>query len=344
MKISKVLFKKSLRSCSEFNKLDSQQVLVVYDSKLSSLPFFRVWLKRFPYTYPVKAGENLKTIGQYERLCRYGSKNLNSVDRKSFVVLAVGGGSVGDFVGFFASTFKRGLKLWHMPTTWLAAIDSAHGGKTALNIGELKNQVGTFYFAEQVLIVEEFFRGLSANYFSEGLAEIIKIGLVSAKPFLVQRKYFERQLSVFPTALLKKSIQAKWNVVKRDPFETKGLRFILNFGHSFGHAVEIMGSVSHGQAVANGMEMALKLSHYFGHLSRDRYLFLSSYYSSYFSQQSLWKKRKFNPRQIQKHLLKDKKASTNQRIQFVFLNSWGKPVVKKVLVSELVAAALAVVD
>ena len=342
MKTSSVLYKKNLRSCSEINRLDSRQVLVVYDRKLMTYPFFRTWLKKFPNAYPVTAGEKLKTISQYEKLCRFGGRNLNSVDRKAFVVVAIGGGSIGDFAGFFASTFKRGLKLWHLPTTWLAAIDSAHGGKTALNVDELKNQVGSFYFAEKVFVIEEFFKGLPGRYFSEGLAEVIKIGMVSPKPFLVEKKYFEQPLKHFPTALIKKSIRAKWNIVKKDPYENKGVRFILNFGHTFGHAIEIQESISHGKAVANGLEMAIELSHYFGHLSQDRYLFLTKYYSSYFAGQRLWGKRKFNSLFMQRHLLKDKKASTNQRIQFVFLNSWGKPVVKKVPVAELVEAALAV--
>ena len=119
----------------------------------------------------VAAGESLKTLARVERLA---DRVLDCRASKPLTIVAVGGGSIGDAVGFLASILWRGVDLWHVPTTLLAMVDSAHGGKTAVNLGRAKNQLGTFYPADRVVLVEEALETLPIEQRRDGLVELVK--------------------------------------------------------------------------------------------------------------------------------------------------------------------------
>lgn len=205
----------------------------------------------------VKGGENLKSLSSYEKIVKYLIDfNLDRND----VIYAIGGGSVGDLAGFIASTYKRGVKLVQIPTTLLAACDSSVGGKTALNLAGVKNIVGTFYQPELVLIDPSYFSTLPDDVFKEGISEIIKYGmlgdselleLIHDKPLIKYRRNYE-----YVSSILLRVLGIKARIVAEDEYDN-GVRNLLNFGHTLGHAIEAESNftISHGQAVAMGMNL-----------------------------------------------------------------------------------------
>jgi 3-dehydroquinate synthase len=206
------------------------------------------------------------------------AKNLNSVESlarklvragadRGAVIVAVGGGVVGDVVGFVAASYLRGVALVQVPTTVVAQVDSAVGGKTGVNLPEGKNLVGAFYPPRLVLVDPEVLGSLPEREFRGGLAEVIKYGVIAdAKLFTFLEKNFDAILSRDRAALqhiIERSIQIKADVVGKDERES-GLREILNFGHTFGHALESATHYKryqHGEAVAWGMMCAAMLGH-----------------------------------------------------------------------------------
>ncbi|MEK9727078.1 MAG: 3-dehydroquinate synthase [Candidatus Margulisiibacteriota bacterium] len=191
------------------------------------------------------------------------------------VLLAFGGGVVGDMAGFAASIYLRGIRFFQIPTTLLAQVDAAIGGKTGVNHASGKNLIGTFCQPSKILIDPTLLATLSKEQMKEGLAEIIKYGVIMDKPLFWYIEEHMDPISRFcykdcPDIwhfLIEKSIQNKAKVVSQDEKESE-LREILNYGHTIGHAIELAFSyqgVSHGQAVAQGMvveaQMALKLKH-----------------------------------------------------------------------------------
>ena len=187
-------------------------------------------------------------------------------DRGSIIV-AVGGGVVGDVAGFVAASYLRGVKLVHVPTTLVAQVDSSIGGKTGVNLPEGKNLVGAFYPPRQVLIDPLLLRTLPLREFRGGLAEVIKYGVIADKAlFAYLEANLERLLARDARALshvITRSAAIKARVVSRDERES-GLREILNYGHTFGHALESITAYrrfQHGEAVAWGMMAAALLGH-----------------------------------------------------------------------------------
>jgi len=208
--------------------------------------------------------KNLRSVEQITRsLCRAGA------DRKSLVV-AVGGGVVGDVAGFAAAVFLRGVKLMHIPTTLVSQVDSSIGGKTGVNLPEGKNLVGSFYPPLLVLTDPELLRTLSDREFRGGLAEVIKHAVIAdAKMFAMLEKDMEKVLRRDRHALgflIPRNVEIKARVVSRDERES-GLREILNYGHTFAHALESVTKYrryQHGEAVAWGMIAAAFLGHELG--------------------------------------------------------------------------------
>jgi 3-dehydroquinate synthase len=208
-----------------------------------------------------EAAKSLTTVEAITRkLVRAGA------DRESLLI-AVGGGVVGDVVGFVAASYLRGVALVQVPTTVVAQVDSAVGGKTGVNLPEGKNLVGAFYPPRLVLVDPEVLASLPAREFRGGLAEVIKYGVIAdAKLFRFLEDNLETILRRDHRALehiLRRSIEIKANVVSRDERES-GLREILNFGHTFAHALESVThyrKYQHGEAVAWGMMCAALLGH-----------------------------------------------------------------------------------
>src|SRR6202790_222744 len=205
--------------------------------------------------------KNMRTV---ELICRKLTRA--GADRKSLIV-AVGGGVVGDVAGFVAASYLRGVALVQIPTTLVAQVDSSIGGKTGVNLPEGKNLVGAFYPPKLVLVDPRALATLPAREFRGGLAEVIKYGVI-ADPLLFAflESSMERILRRDPSALLhiiRRSIEIKARVVSSDEKES-GRREILNFGHTFGHALESTTGYKrfqHGEAIAWGMMCAALLGH-----------------------------------------------------------------------------------
>ncbi|MEF9991021.1 MAG: 3-dehydroquinate synthase [Romboutsia sp.] len=212
------------------------------------------------YEYVIVPGENSKSLEVYEEIMKYLTRiNLS---RKSLII-AVGGGVVGDISGFVASTYMRGIDIIQVPTTLLAQVDSSVGGKTGINLGNFKNIIGSFYQPTLTYISISALKTLPEKEFLDGISEVIKYSLIYDYSFLEYLiKYSEEILereTINLYEVVKKCISIKAHIVEKDEKESD-LRKILNFGHTFGHGVEKLGNISHGEAVAIGMNMAFKLS------------------------------------------------------------------------------------
>ena len=191
------------------------------------------------------------------------------------MLVALGGGVVGDMVGFAAATYQRGVQFVQVPTTLLAQVDSSVGGKTGVNHPAGKNMIGAFYQPKAVLIDTDVLTSLPDREFRAGLAEVIKYGLIADSQFLEWiAQNIDKLLSRDSKALqyaIKRSCEIKAQVVAADEREG-GLRAILNFGHTFGHAIEAATHYKvwlHGEAVACGMVMALDFSQRLGLIARQ---------------------------------------------------------------------------
>ncbi len=214
-------------------------------------------------SYVLQSGEVSKTLESVEIVYDFLSQNLAS---RSDTILALGGGVVGDIAGFVASTYKRGLRLIHVPTTLLAQVDSSLGGKNGVNLLEGKNLVGTFYQPHAIVVDVSTLRSLPLGDFVAGLAEVIKYGVTldyELIQFLIDHKeeIIGRNLKTI-SKIVERSLKNKKRIVEEDETEEIGKRAILNFGHTVGHAIETCSnhSVQHGEAVSIGMVQEARLA------------------------------------------------------------------------------------
>ena len=208
-------------------------------------------------------GEAVKEWNEIEKLLqKFVELNL---DRKSLII-ALGGGTIGDSVGFAASIYLRGIKYIQVPTTLLAQVDSSHGGKTGINFLGNKNQVGSFYPPLATIIDTRFIGSLSKEQITEGLGEIIKAGCIREPLILSFLK--KETLATLPHSkrlegIIKKSIKVKEYYIKKD-YKDNGLRQILNVGHTLGHALELKYKIGHGKAVLIGMLQEFEITERMG--------------------------------------------------------------------------------
>ncbi|MDD5339038.1 MAG: 3-dehydroquinate synthase [Dehalococcoidales bacterium] len=220
----------------------------------------------------VPAGEAQKTLESAGRL--YQNLAENFTERTS-IVLALGGGVIGDLAGFVASTYMRGVPLVQVPTSLLAMVDSAVGGKTAVDHHNLKNMIGTFYQPRMVIADVSVLKTLPEAELSNAMGEVIKYGVIRSRGFFEfllknMAKAMAHDVGVLET-IVRENTRIKVLVVEVDEHET-GPRAILNFGHTIGHALEAVTDfqVRHGEAVAIGMMSAARLSRRLGFLqARD---------------------------------------------------------------------------
>ena len=210
------------------------------------------------------AGEKSKSLdvvaGVYDRLIA-----LNA-DRRT-IIIAVGGGVVGDAAGFLAATYMRGLPFIQVPTTLLSAVDSSVGGKTGVNHTKAKNMIGAIYQPIGVLIDTATLETLPEREYRAGLAEVVKYGVILDADFFAELENNIEAINARKSEILRsiiaKSCRLKADVVEKDEFEKSGLRASLNYGHTFGHAFEALagyGELLHGEAVAIGMVYASRLA------------------------------------------------------------------------------------
>ena len=221
----------------------------------------------------VPSGEPSKSPASAARL--WAELARLAVDRATHVV-AVGGGVVGDLAGFVAATFARGLPVWQVPTTLVAQVDSAIGGKTGINLEEGKNLVGAFWQPRGVVADIATLATLAQREFVSGLAEVVKYGMIlDAEFFAWLEAHAPAVLARRPDELahaVERSATLKARVVEQDEREISGLRAALNYGHTFGHAYETAagyGRLLHGEAVAIGMARAARLAVILGRIPPD---------------------------------------------------------------------------
>jgi len=211
----------------------------------------------------LKQGEASKSIENFKKI-------LNTLIEKKFdrsdLIIALGGGVVGDISGYVASSYLRGISFIQIPTTLLAQVDSSVGGKTAINIPAGKNLVGAFYNPKGVIIDTDTLNSLPEREFKSGLAEVLKYGLIQNKYLLSLLYENSSEVLLRKERIIQEiifeSIKSKSKIVIADEKEN-GLRAILNFGHTFGHAIEANGKykkILHGEAVAKGMLIASRIS------------------------------------------------------------------------------------
>ena len=211
-------------------------------------------------TFVIKAGEESKDMDVYTEIMEFCIKN--GLMRKSLII-ALGGGVVGDLAGFVASTYMRGIDVIQIPTTLLAQVDSSIGGKTGINIGNYKNVIGSFHQPRLTYINTNALKTLEENEFISAMSEVIKYGVIYDYEFLKYLNKYSEQIinreQEHIYEIVKRSATIKAEIVDKDEKEG-GLRKILNFGHTFGHGVEKLMSINHGSAVSIGMNMAFKLA------------------------------------------------------------------------------------
>jgi 3-dehydroquinate synthetase len=309
--------------------LRGRTLVIICDVKLKNRSPFRKFLKNKTVFY-VQAGEKLKTLDQLKVVVDKLDTQCGSIPRKQLVLMGLGGGSVSDFTGFLASIYKRGVELWHMPTTWLAALDSVHGGKTALNCSSGKNQLGTFYLARSVFIVKSFLFTQSRGQLMDSWGEVVKMALLEKSLIKKISKPDAHHLwNVLPEI-----IEAKMKIVEKDPREENGIRKFLNLGHTFGHAFEISMKWGHGTSVGQGLIWETRLSHELGILNRKNTNFVLDFLKNCnINKMPLWMSEK----NLKALLLRDKKNSKKNKIQFILLNNNLKPVPIDISTSKILA-------
>jgi len=288
-----------------------------------------------------------------EILAGEGSKSLETVlgvarqliglkaSRKSQLI-ALGGGVVGDVTGFLASIYMRSIPYIQIPTTLLAQVDSSVGGKTGVDLPEGKNLLGTFYQPRAVYIDLSFLKTLSDKDFGNGLAEIIKYSIIANHGLfeLLEHKsngIKKRNLSLMKS-LVGRSCKIKAEIVEMDEKES-GLRRILNFGHTLGHALEAASDygLSHGEAVAIGMAGAAMISHKLHHLDEESYARIVGLIEAYGLPTTI--PAGMETAQITGFMARDKKAVRGQ-LHFVLIKEIGVPFVTPEVPSGVVAEVI----
>ncbi len=335
-------FKSNVEFCVTWphSIFDRNKDLLIIDSHVlqKNLSIANDW----KFVYLVSGGETLKDLAHLpEHYLNILKTWQTPISRKSRII-ACGGGSVGDFAGFIASTLKRGVELIHVPSTWLAAIDSAHGGKTALNVGGIKNQVGTFYPASHVYLVRSLLTTQPDERASEALGELLKMALLDKKQLLVDiASSADLSRADLVWKYLKPAVDLKYQIVLQDPLEQSGVRKILNLGHTLGHVLESHFLKPHGDCVLQGLMFALEWSFYKKILSQPDWIqilmVLRVLNITRWTEQPGYKPV---PRELAQLLLQqDKKINSDGSVDFVFLEAPGKPRVQAVQVMELLSEA-----
>ena len=325
---SRILIGPGLNDLSSL--LPTQRAVIITDHKV-----FQLYKKRLPDLPVLKigSGEGIKTLDTVTQLAR-DLMDLNA-DR-SWFILGLGGGIVCDVAGFLASTYMRGVRFGFVPTTLLAQVDASVGGKNGVNLDGYKNMLGVFNQPEFVLCDPEFVFTLEEEDLACGLAEVIKhAAIVDLELFSFLEVNQQAVLARKPSAierLVLDSVRIKADVVSQDEKES-GLRRVLNFGHTLGHALEKETGISHGRAVSQGMTAAAELSVHRGLISQADCARLISLLAAY----NLPTRLQTEPANLVQALARDKKRE-GRDMHFVLLQGLGQAVVQTLPLSEVEAA------
>ncbi|WP_138429252.1 3-dehydroquinate synthase [Fodinibius saliphilus] len=270
---------------------------------------------------PVPEGETSKSLSEWNK---YINILLEEGVERSTPLMAVGGGVTGDLGGYVAASVLRGIPLLHMPTSLLAMVDSSIGGKTGINHNTGKNLIGAFYQPDAVFTDVSFLKTLEQSEWITGMAEILKYAAID-NPDIFEELEVLVGKSLSPNEqwgkVIRESVRIKVDIVQQDALEA-GKRAYLNFGHTFGHALENLtgyGKLSHGEAVFVGMIAATYYSSQLGHPVDDNAF---APFVSFFREQMAEL-----PRNVDKLIdsMKSDKKVKNNTIRLVLLNGWGSP-------------------
>ena len=299
--------------------ITDDNVLRLYGNKFPDFPLFSV-----------APGEESKKLSVIENLA---GKLLDAGIDRGGVLLAVGGGVVGDITGFLASVYMRGIKFGSVSTTLLSQVDASVGGKNGVNLGDTKNIIGSVKQPAFVICDPVMLSTLPEDEYLSGLAELIKTAIIGDKDLFEiiaknSDEIINRNVELLST-LIAKAVRFKSLIVSEDEMET-GLRRILNFGHTFGHAIELTQNVKHGFAVASGMELATWFSFTKGFISeneRDRIIEILKRFK-------LTGAMLPDEDKMRRLILHDKKKA-GDCINFVFSEGIGQALVKKIDIAEI---------
>ncbi len=284
-------------------------------------------------TIVTNSGEQTKSFHCLEKICE--EILSKGIDRKSLII-AFGGGVIGDLSGFIASILLRGIDFIQIPTTLLAAVDSSVGGKTAINSVSGKNLIGSFYQPKLVLCDLNFLKTLPERELRSGYAEVFKYGCIFDSEFFeFLEENYKKVFSLDEQCLKKiitRSCEIKAEIVSRDEKEN-GERALLNFGHTFGHIFETetgySSEILHGEAVALGISMASRMSQNLGLMSQHDFLRINGHLENCGFIVDYKKIRKtWNEENLINHLYKDKKTE-GENLTFILLEKIGAALIKK---------------
>lgn len=288
--------------------------------------------------YAIPNGEENKNINIVQGI--YDFLIANDCDRNS-ILISVGGGVVGDLVGFTASTYMRGIKYINIPTTLISQVDSCIGGKVGYNYNGVKNLIGNFYNPDFVFISPRFLDTLNKEQYISGLGEVVKYALIrDEKLFDYLCENYNNILKLDKQCLfhiIERCLFIKNDVVESD-FKDLGLRNMLNFGHTIGHGIEIDSAYTtlHGNAVALGMLAAIKLSEKKLNLSKDIYLKVQDLYDKL----GLPTEYKVDNSELFLYSIKHDKKNINDTINCVLLEELGKCRIKVEVKDEEIIEAI----
>ncbi|GAK52315.1 3-dehydroquinate synthase [Candidatus Moduliflexus flocculans] len=323
---SQIVFGARLRELSAY--IAGRRCVIVTDEQVA--PFYRDQFPGEPTVAVIGTGEANKTLTTLERL--YQAFLDADLDRSSCVV-AIGGGIVSDIAGFAASTYLRGLQFGFVPTTLLAQVDASVGGKNGLNFHGYKNLIGTFTQPEFVLIDVSLLSTLPRRTLGCGFAEAIKHGAIADTALFEFMETEAQRIRNLETEaverIVRDSIMIKSTIVNADERE-QGERRKLNFGHTFGHAIEKTFGLPHGESVAIGMIVAARLSQRYGYLDEQQVTRLERLLQAYQLPTTI----KADKNAIREALRKDKKRY-GDHIKFVLLERIGTAMIQEVSLQEL---------
>lgn len=310
------------------NHIPETNVAIVTDTNVK-----RIYGDKFP-DFPVltvKPGEISKKLEEVEELA---VRLLDlGIDRTGFI-LGIGGGVVCDIAGFLASIYMRGIRCGYVSTSLLSQVDASTGGKNGVNLGSTKNLLGCFKQPEFVICDPAMLKTLPEEEYYSGLAELIKTAIIGDEELfeVIETSYdaIASRNSELLTNMIQLAVKFKASVVSEDERET-GQRRILNFGHTYGHAIELYKSFRHGYAVASGMDLAAKYSYSRGFIQRSDCERIHSILKKF----NLLRRYSIPDDQIGLLIRHDKKKAGDD-MYFVFISGIGRAMVEKITVSQVV--------
>lgn len=324
--VSEILIGKNWESVTEL--LPETGVAIITDNNIQ-----RIYGGRFPDfpVFTIKAGEASKNLEVIESLAE---RLIESGIDRTGLILGIGGGVVCDIGGFLASIYMRGIRCAYISTSLLSQVDASTGGKNGVNLGSTKNILGCFKQPEFVICDQVMLQTLPEEEYFSGVAELIKTAIIGNKKLFEiiennQEGILRRDTELL-SMLVSMAVNFKATIVSEDEKES-GLRRILNFGHTYGHAIEMYKSFRHGYAVASGMALAANFSLSRGYISEEEFNRVIALLKSF----RLLRRHDIPDDQISQLIMRDKKKSGNE-IYFVFMGGIGKADVEKIPIIEAV--------